>query len=425
MAVVLTGILVTSVVAGRLSSAVAQQASLRMISTTGGSGRFFAAMVNDFERESGIKVELIQYPYAEAREKQLLELSSRTGNLDVVVVDDQIWLAEFHRFLEPLEPYVERDQVDLKIYVPAMLELFRFRSPTTRQMTLYGLPVRIGGWVLIFRKDLFDEAGLKVPLETMDDFLDAAKKLTKAGVYGFAPAFKQGNFLVAQWIPFLRSFGGEVLDKDLRKAAFNSKAGMDATQFMVDLLQKHKVVPPGSITYEHDNVITAMQQGLTAMAITYSPYFLEMNDPQKSRFAGKFGVTTRLPYAKGSGLKAGVTMLTGWGLGISRDSRRKDTAWRLVKYAASPPVQASMAIKYANAPTVVAVFKNSVYKSLYPDAEAVMSTLQGARPRPGVPQWTQIEDILASELSAALSGTKAVKQALDDAERRVNQALSR
>jgi len=118
-------------------------------------------------------------------------------------------------------------------------------------------------------------------------------------------------------------------------------------------------------------------------------------------------------------------MLTGWGLGISRDSRRKDTAWRLVKYAASPPVQASMAIKYANAPTVVAVFKNSVYKSLYPDAEAVMSTLQGARPRPGVPQWTQIEDILASELSAALSGTKAVKQALDDAERRVNQALSR
>lgn len=64
IAVALAGVLAAGVMTVQPFPTVAQQASLRMISTTGGSGRFFAAMVNDFERESGLKVDLIQYPYA-------------------------------------------------------------------------------------------------------------------------------------------------------------------------------------------------------------------------------------------------------------------------------------------------------------------------------------------------------------------------
>ena len=45
------------------------------------------------------------------------------------------------------------------------------------------------------------------------------------------------------------------------------------------------------------------------------------------------------------------------------------------------------------------------------------------RPATGVRATNRIEDILARELSAAVTGTKTVKEALDAAEKAVNAAL--
>ena len=391
---------------------------VRVLLSKGGSGTVIGNGIKAYAASSGKPVEIIEYPYAEVREKQLLDLTSKAGDIDMISIDGPIWLAELNPFLDPIDSYIQRDKVDTGIFIGSMLDMFRAAGGK-----IFGLPVRIGGWVLIYRTDLFAAAGLKPPV-TMDEFLSTAQKLSANNVYGFAAAFKQTNYLVAQWVPFLYSFGGNILDKDMKKAAFNEPKAIAATKFLIDLFRVHKVVPPSAIDYEQTNLVTVMQQGLTAMAITYSPYFLVMNDPKTSKFPGKFAVSPVMPFDKASGLSTGITELSGWGFGLNQASKRKDSTWSLIKYMGSEATQRTLAVKYNNSPTVASVYNDPDYLKVYPEAKAVLNSLSNAKSRPGVRQWTKIEDTLAKELSAAVNGLKTIEQALADAEAQVNSILA-
>jgi multiple sugar transport system substrate-binding protein len=409
----ITRALIVALSGAFLALAVAQE-SLTVVTSAGGAGRAFTAAAELFTQETGIQVNVIPTPYAEVREQQLLELVTGTGNLDLISLDGQLWLSDFVDFLEPID--VSDEELDR--FVPAMVDLFRFGP----EGTLYALPARVGGWVLMYRTDLFEEAGLEPP-ETWDDFLHAAQTLTGDGVYGFVPALQQGNFLVVQWIPFLRGFGADVLTEDHSAAAFNTEQGREATQFFVDLYLEHGVVPPGAIAYEHDGVIVAMQQGLGAMAITYSPNFLAMINPESSVVADRLAVSGRIPYDPDAGLSAGISEISGWGFGIARDSQNKELAQQFVDFVTSHEIQLRIALENANAPTLRSVYNDPEYIEVYPSAAEVVQALEGARTRPGVENWTLIEDILARELSMILAGSKSVEQALNDAEAAVNAAL--
>lgn len=398
-----------------LQSATTQSTpTLTVLASAGGSGKTFEAAAKHFTEATGVNVKVVQYPYAEVREKQLLELINNTGGLDLVSIDGQIWLAELHRFLDP----ISLTPAEANRFLPAMLDQFRFGP----DKALYALPTRIGGWVLIYRKDLLQAAGASPP-RTWDEFLSLATKLTKDGVYGFAPAFKQGNYLVAQWVPFLLSHNAKLLTDDNAKAAFNTPQGREATQFMVDLFRKHKVVPPGAASYEHADVIAAVQQGLAAMALTYSPYFLDMNDPKKSKVAGRLAVSPFIPYDRDSGLTRGVTLLSGWGFGIPKASKNKEAALRFLKFMTSDAEQLRLALENTNAPTTKAVYTDRAYLAKYTAAPDLLTALESAQDRPGVAKWTTVEDALAKELSAAINGSKTVQQALADAENQVNAIL--
>ncbi|HBF38289.1 MAG TPA: hypothetical protein DDW50_13320 [Firmicutes bacterium] len=397
------------------------QKVLRIMVSEGSSGRAISQAARDYEAAKGVKVEVLSYPYGDMHDKQLLELRNRSKNVDIVNVDSQIWLAELNGYLQPLKPYIQKTKFDTGIYVPSMLNMFTMS--VHKEKTLLALPMRVGGWVLIYRTDLFKAKNLAVP-KTTDEFLSVAQKLTEGNVYGFAAAFKQTNYLVAQWDPFLYSFGGNILNDKMTKAAFNSPQGKKATQFLVDLYRKYKVVPPSAIDYEQDGVISSMQQGITAMAITYSPYFPEINDPKKSKFSGNFAVAPVLPYDKDSGLNSGVTEVSGWGFGISKYSANKDLAWDLIKFVCGEAEQKKLAVENHNSPTVSQAFKDPEYLKVYPEATAVLTSLQGAKSRPGTIKWTRIEDALSKGLSTAITGEKTVDKMLADTEKEVNAILA-
>jgi multiple sugar transport system substrate-binding protein len=385
--------------------------TLTMLVSSGGSGRTFEAAAKHFSAATGTPVNVIQNPYAEVREKQLLELVGKTGNLDVISVDGTIWMPEVAPFLDP----IDEQTTDTKHLVPSMVDLFRADGK------LAALPVRIAGWVLIYRKDLFDAAGLKPPT-TWEEFRSAAKTLTKDGVYGFAPALRQGNYLVVQWIPFLFSHGGQILSKDRTEAAFNSPEGVKATQFFVDLV-RDGLVPPGATAYEQSDIITAVSQGIAAMALTYSPYYLNMNNPKESKVAGKLAIAPSLPRDPAIGMTTGRTLISGWGFGVAASSRNKKEAHQFIRFVASEAEQKRLAVENNNAPTASAIYKDPDYLKVFPAAADVQQALASASDRPLVESWTMIEDILARELSAAVTGTKTVKEALDAAEKAVNAAL--
>jgi multiple sugar transport system substrate-binding protein len=394
------------------TGAVAARAEeLTMLASAGGSGRTFAAAAKHFTDATGISIRVIQYPYAEVREKQLLELVGHTGAFDIINVDGSIWLPEVAQYLEP----IDETKIDTSHLIPSMVDLFRYDGK------LVALPMRIAGWVLIYRKDLFDAAGLKPPT-TWTEFRDDAQKLTKDGVYGFAPALRQGNYLVVQWIPILFSHGGKLLNDDKTAAAFNSPQGIKATQFLVDLV-KSKLVPPGAATYEQTDIITAISQGIAAMAVTYSPYYLNMNNPKESKVSGKLAIAPTLPFDENSGLKQGHSLISGWGFGVAKGSKHKEDAFKFLQFVTSDAEQKRLAVENDNAPTSKAVYADKDYLHVFDQAPNVSSTLASASDRPLVESWTMLEDILARELSAAVTGSKTVEQALSDAEAAVNGEL--
>ncbi|GAA2799839.1 ABC transporter substrate-binding protein [Nonomuraea dietziae] len=154
----------------------------------------------------------------------------------------------------------------------------------THEGKLYGVPKDLGIVGLLYNKDLFERAGVEMP-ETLTwkadgsgTFLDLARKLTvdeggkHPGEDGFDPAkvktygFASWNHYQTQWMNWVVSNGGKLLDKPFGAYAFNDAASVQALQFGVDLVNKHHVSPPATRTNPPTGKATEMfQAGEVAM----------------------------------------------------------------------------------------------------------------------------------------------------------------
>ena len=79
---------------------------------------------------------------------------------------------------------------------------------------VYFAPLTGGGDLLVYRKDLLEKAGVKVP-KTLDEMIAAVKKLNDPdhGVYGIALRGQRGSGAnVWRWMPYFRGFGGKWFD---------------------------------------------------------------------------------------------------------------------------------------------------------------------------------------------------------------------
>src|SRR6185295_5422181 len=63
----------------------------------------------DYEKQTGIHVQIAQFPYANLFEKESIDLNSRTGAYDLVMMDDP-WFPRFAggQFLTDLTPLLQK-----------------------------------------------------------------------------------------------------------------------------------------------------------------------------------------------------------------------------------------------------------------------------------------------------------------------------
>lgn len=392
--------------------------TLTVVQSTGGGGDGVRPGIELWAETVGANVEITQLPYAELREKALLDFVSGTATYDVVQIDGAIWAAEMAPYLVPLDDLLESDPLpESEDFIPAVLRAMRVPYPDG---TTYAIPVRYGTLIYHYRQDLLEATGLPAPA-TWDEYLAAAQAMTDGNIYGTTHAGKQGNFLVYNWFAFLYGFGSDFLNPDQTESVMGDRA-VKATDFWADLYLEHKVVPPGMIAYEHDDVITAIQQEVAASAITYSPYALNFIDPENSLAAGKMAWGP-IPYDDSvEGLAPGGVG-SGWGLAINADSPNQDMAWDMIKFVSGPETQLKLALESANAPVRRSVFLNPEFQELFPAAEATLASLEGDKIRPGLTNWTAIEEVLAAELSAALVGDKSPEEAIQASNEQINSLL--
>ena len=94
------------------------------------------------------------------------------------------------------------------------------------------------GQLMNYRKDWFDEAGVKSFPDTWDEFLEAGIKL-KAKGHPFGMSMGHGFADNYSWLyPLLWSYGVTVMDKDGKKVALDSSETAKAVEYVKELYKK-------------------------------------------------------------------------------------------------------------------------------------------------------------------------------------------
>jgi len=182
----------------------------------------------------------------------------------------------------------------------------------------YYLPIQYVVLYLYYRADLFKEAGLEPP-KTCEDFRNAAIKLTDApNRYGFGLRGGKGGW--DQWGAFVLSQGG-----DIKPGGLTTPSAVAANQWVIDLFQKDKVIPPSAPNDGFQEIISAFKTGKTAMTIHH------------------IGSSKDLVSALGDKVSAvpvpecGGNRWTSYGdesLAIFSSSEVKDAAWKWISFLA-------------------------------------------------------------------------------------------
>jgi len=373
----------------------------------GVEGDALKAAARDYARlHPDVPLELVELPYANLFEKELLDTTFSTSAYDVIMMDDPWFprLAENEK-LVPLEPlYRARGLAGPDDdFIPACLALCREPYRTGR---LYALPFVGNAQLFFYRADLFAERGWPPP-RTWEDVLSAARAFSAAGLYGYVMRAAQGNSVVADFLPLFWAFGAEMFGADGRPAV-NSPEGIAALKFMLEL---GRYAPPGYASFGADEVSAHLLQGTAAMSINWPAWISAMDDLRKSRVSGKIAFAP-MP----SALRAGQAEIGNWLLAIPRSARQRERAFEFILWATSPQQMRNAAMR-GNPPTRFSIFGDRELVRRFRAYPVQAESLRTSRPRPRTPYWNEMENAFGIYLSQANSGRLTPEEALARAAR--------
>jgi multiple sugar transport system substrate-binding protein len=387
---------------------------LTLAVNSGVEGDALKQSARDYEAQTGVHIDIAEFPYANLFEKELVDTGARTGAYDLIMLDDP-WFPRFatQEVLTDLTPLYEKRGAKGPDddFVAASIALCRHPYQTG---ALYALPYVGNSQLFFYRQDLFEKYHLKPPA-TWDDVLASAKVIHEresAGapgggrIHGYVMRAAQGNAVVADFMPIFWSFGAEMFDANGRPVV-NSVEGINALKFMLEL---GKYSPPGYASFNADEVSAHLLQGTAAMSINWPAWISSFDDPAKSKVAGKMEFTT-MPGANG---QTGRAEIGNWLIAIPRDARNVEAAFDFLLWATSAEQMKRSALR-GNPPTRKSVFNDAGLLSKFPAYPAQLRSLESSKPRPRTPLWNEIENAFGVFLSKANSGELSPAEALNQA----------
>ena len=391
------------------------------------------SIASDFEALTGVKVRFEKIPPGQVRQKAMLDLSSRTGTYATVATDCMYYpLYAVNKWVEPLDTYLN----DTSLTDPAWFQYNdihkAWREANTVDGKPYAIPYDGEMTVQVYRKDLYDAKGLK-PAETLEQFVENAKalhdpsnRLWGAALRGFAGAGQ--NMYIYPSI--FRSYGGNWMSGD--KIQVNSGEAVASLDWYVDTLTKY--APQAVRNWNWPDIADAFAQGTLGAYIDAHSSAAVLNNPEKSKVIGKIGFAR---WPKGPAGKR-VTSIWNWGFPINAalSPKAKQATWLFISWAAAAETQARTSWKFAGPVKRSGLNRLSVWKSPefgklleasgYNFGEASLQSLEMDTDvdwRPRVPQWPALGEAMATGIQAALVGQKKSKEALDEAQVRIDAIM--
>lgn len=371
----------------------------------------------EFNQKWGTQVRITMLGENERRAKARLDASTGAGSYQVLYIDEA-----------NLAEYVSAGWVyPLADVVPASYDLDDFRVDLSNVGKIDGVqyfaPFVGGGDVMMYRKDLLEAKGIQPP-QTLDELSEAVSALNDpdARVYGWAARGQRGSGMnVWRWTPFFRAAGGEWLDGEM--PAFNSEAGVAATQQYLDLMAYS---PPGAGTFNWSDTVEAFRSGRVAFVIESDVFGPWMEDPEKSTVPGNVGYMPPPEPLPSAGWAHGWAVSA---VGATDDCARiiagDFVGWATSREMEQTRLDAGIASDIAR----ISSMESAAYKAAVPQEyiDAVMAT----GPRTSLlimssPAWPEIGDTLGLALEELFTGTRTdIQGALDEAAFDAEDALAR
>ena len=293
------------------------------------------------------------------------------------------------------------------------------RDAATSGGKVYGVPALVDNLALVYNKKLFDAAGVAYPTAnwTWDDFRSAAQKLTNAGKkqYGWAYVADGSEDTTWRWLAMLWQAGGELLSPDGTKTAFNSPAGLKATQLLHDMAVTDKSV---YLDQGNGNYLNLFNSGKIAMLWT-GPWDLSSINPDVS-----YGVQI-LPAAQS--VHSSIAGPDNW-MVFDNGSAREQAAWTFLTWLTSAQTHAAFTLASGDLPTRASETKLPVYArylAKYPGDAVFVSNLKNVtQSRPNTKTYPQVSQAIGSQIQGVLIGHTSPQDALDAAAKQADSALA-
>lgn len=416
---------------------------LKMLAIGDTSVTRLAPIVDEFQKLTGVSVQIDMFPYPGLIDKIVIEASANNPSYQLMWVDSP-WVGVLGESgaLEDLTELAKRDakEIHLDDIIPIQLQ------ENTWQGRLLAFPASGMIWHQNYRKDLYDNVAEKkafqakygyslAPAKTWQQYIDIAEFFTrKAGeklagktlqknFYGNAQAYSRvAGAITHDFFPIMRSFGGNYWNAETGLCAMDSPAALAAADVMKRLIPFN---PPDYLGLMWDIRTGYMERGETAQSSYWSVRTVRLTN-SKEAVLPTMGEAGYAASPTGNGKpQPTMTGALSFGINSKASEKEKQAAWEFIKWGTSR----KMMRRFAEEGSGVSQFHKSILsdpklQARYPYYRVLLEAQKNAKRRIFHPFYADVEEVFGVELNKFMAGeTKSAKEALTVACNKINTRL--
>ncbi|MEG0692205.1 MAG: sugar ABC transporter substrate-binding protein [Oscillospiraceae bacterium] len=274
-------------------------------------------MKSDFEAANqDIKLEFVTIPSKYA-DTMVTKLAGGEIPDVMMLAMDQVPRYALSGMLLPLDDLASTDYKD-SLY-PVV------KNALTVEGKMYAAARDVTPKVMYLNTKMFEEAGLPIPADTwtIDEFTEAAKKLTKGSGANAQWGYYWKNY-TDQTFAMIAAFGGELYAKDGKSSVLSTDVNTQKSiQYMYDLYNTYKVCPSAAQAAQFgDSEFSPFMANKVAMQIGALS--------TASTFDGNKTAYTVLPMPIVEGVSKTSSFVNTWV--IPKTAKKSELSWRVVEF---------------------------------------------------------------------------------------------
>ncbi len=375
-------------------------ATLKLALRSGTYADVIEKSLEEFEEKTHIYCEVVRMGEDELHAKALDDAQASRGEYDLCMVDGS-WMAEYTAAGALLNLSEYGYELDDDI-IEATKKICYYDDD------VYLAPYYGNVTILLYNKRLAAAAGYPdgdiASLEELYKICDYAKKHRN---YGFMYRGDTANNIVVDFLPFLLSYGGWVVDEN-NNPTVNTEAFRDAMAYYLRLIETGKAE-------SKDNLILAIVNQAAAMGVGWPGWYTPERNGQADYAAITGAVTASSP-------RYNANVYGIWALGIPVNSPNRSQAVKLLKYLMDPEVQLKT-VEDGGVPCRYSSLKNPEVLEKFPQYKPVCMALEGGVYRPIMVHWKEFYTILGYEMDLIIKGEKTIDEGLRSAQQRLETEL--